>query len=291
LKRRSLLSKLPALSLGLSSALAGGGCATASQIGSEPLLRFVAIADTGWGGVEQYGVAKAMELAYRQFPFQFVLLAGDNIYPNGAVARMAQAFEQPYRFFLERKVPFYAVLGNHDIRTDNGTPQIAYSKRNPLFYLPDRYYHFRQQNVDFFALDTNYNADWRLQLPWLYKSLQKSQAKWKIVFGHHPFYSSGQHGSNADFIKYLAPIFQQFAVNLYLCGHDHNYERFININGTTYLVHGGGGAPLYPLQQRLPQSSFFQSVHSFVLFSIYSDRILWEARDMQNNVIDQSQIV
>jgi len=87
------------------------------------------------------GSRKKAELAYQQFPFQFVLLAGDNIYPNGEVERIAQAFEQPYHFFLERQVPFYAVLGNHDIRTANGTPQLAYSKRNTLFYLPDRYYH------------------------------------------------------------------------------------------------------------------------------------------------------
>ncbi len=291
MKRRSLLSKLPALSLGLSSALVGGGCAGAYPFDVQPVLRFVAIADTGWGGAEQYAIAKAMELAYAQFPFQFVLLGGDNIYANGEIERIGQAFEQPYHFFLERQIPFYAVLGNHDIRTSNGTPQIAYSKRNPLFYLPDRYYHFSHHNIDFFALDTNYNADWRSQLPWLYKKLQKSTAQWKIVFGHHPFYSSGQHGSNPDFIKYIAPIFQKFAVNLYLCGHDHNYERFSNINGTTYIVHGGGGAPLYPLRQRLPQSNFFQSVHSFVLFSVYGDRLVWEARDMQNNVIDRAQIV
>ncbi len=291
MKRRSLLTNLPACGVGLTTALIGGGCVHASQMTTEPILRFAAIADTGWGGSEQYGLAKAMEQAYQQFPFQFVLLAGDNIYPNGEVERMGQAFAQPYRFFLERQIPFYAVLGNHDIRTANGTPQIAYSKQNPLFYLPSRYYYFSQGNVDFFALDTNYNADWRSQLPWLYKSLQMSQAKWKIVFGHHPFYSSGQHGSNADFIRYISPVFREFGVNLYLCGHDHNYERFSNINGTTYLVHGGGGAPLYPLKQRLPQSSFFQSVHSFVLFSVFSDRIVWEARDMQNNVIDRAQSV
>jgi hypothetical protein len=65
----------------------------------------------------------------------------------------------------------------------------------------------------------------------------------------------------------------------------------ITLNGTTYIVHGGGGAPLYALKRRLPQSSFFQSVHSFVLFSVYGDRIVWEARDMQNNVIDRAQVV
>jgi len=281
---------LPAFGAGLTSALIGGGCAYANQISSEPVLRFAAIADTGWGGAEQYGLAKAMALAYQNSPFQFVVLAGDNIYPNGEVERMGQAFEQPYQFFLQRQIPFYAVLGNHDIRIDDGTPQIAYSKSNPLFYLPSRYYYFSEKNVDFFALDTNYNAEWRSQLPWLYKSLQMSRAKWKIVFGHHPFYSSGQHGSNPDFIKYLSPVFREFGVNLYLCGHDHNYERFSNINGTTYIVHGGGGAPLYPLKQRLPISNFFQSVHSFVLFSIYGDRILLEARDSQNRTIDRAEI-
>ena len=90
--------------MGLTSALIDGGCAHASQR-LEPLLRFVAIADTGWGGVEQYGVAKAIDLAYQQFPFQFVLLAGDNIYPNGEVERIAQAFEQPRHSHCQRHTP------------------------------------------------------------------------------------------------------------------------------------------------------------------------------------------
>ena len=30
-------------------------------------------------------------------------------------------------------------------------------------------------------------------------------------------------------------------------GHDHNYQRFPPVNGTTYIVSGGGGATLYPV--------------------------------------------
>jgi acid phosphatase len=278
--RRSLIKSLPSVGLGFGSMVVGMGCA----FGETPLLRFAAIADTGWGGQEQYAVANAMQLAYQENPFQFVILAGDNIYPNGEIDRVQQVFERPYRYFLERKVPFYGVLGNHDIRSDNGIPQIAYAQ----FNMPDRYYYFQRQGVDFWGIDTNHNANWRSQLNWLYKGLQMSKARWKIVFGHHPFYSSGQHGSNPDFIKYIAPLFKEFGVSLYLCGHDHDYERFSDINGTTYIVHGGGGAPLYPLKQRLAQSSFFASVHSFVLVTVYPQRITIEARDSSNRVIDHA---
>jgi 3',5'-cyclic AMP phosphodiesterase CpdA len=103
-----------------------------------------------------------------------------------------------------------------------------------------RYYTFTQGIVQFFALDTNENADWSNQLSWLDQELAKSKATWKIVFGHHPLYSSGMHGSSSERIELLSPLFKQHSVQLYVNGHDHNYERTQPIEGTTYLTCGAG---------------------------------------------------
>jgi len=96
--------------------------------------------------------------------------------------------------------------------------------------------------VQFWGLDTNFSnqSNWIKQLEWLEKSLSESKSTWKVVFGHHPVFSSGMHGSTKVLMENLPVIFAKHKVSLYMCGHDHNYERSLVMNGTTYIVHGGG---------------------------------------------------
>ncbi len=259
----------------------------------EPLLRFTAIADSGVGSKDQYAVASAMLQTYQEKSFPFVLMAGDNIYPYGEISLVKPYFEDPYAPLLSRDVKFYAALGNHDIiKTNNGLDQINY----PLFNMSDRYYSFKKSNpktnneestVEFFAIDTNSNAPWNEQLTWLDRQLANSTAPWKIVFGHHPLYSSGRHGSDPELAEKLAPIFAKHKIPLYLCGHDHGYERSIPINGTTYFVNGGGGAPLYNFGKS-PQTAFVSSQFSFMTFDVYQDKIITKAIATDGKVFDQS---
>ena len=203
---------------------------------SAPLFRFVALGDVGTGNIGQLAIAKVMDDYFQKLPFVFVLLTGDNIYENGEIEMVGRAFERPYRFLRQQGVPFYAVLGNHDIRTNNGIDQVNYSG----FNMQGRYYTFTKDLVQFFALDTNKNAPWSEQLIWLEENLASSTATWKVVFGHHPLYSSGIHGSSRKLIEKLSPLFARYGVQLYLNGHDHNYERTKPIEGTTYLTCGSG---------------------------------------------------
>jgi predicted phosphodiesterase len=253
------------------------------------LLRFAAIADTGVGSRDQYAVANAMLQTHQVQPFPLVLMAGDNIYPYGEISLVKTAFEQPYEPLLSRDVKFYAVLGNHDIiKSNNGLDQINY----PLFNMRDRYYSFKQGNpdqeaVEFFALDTNHNADWDAQLAWLDQQLAQSTAPWKIAFGHHPVYSSGRHGGKLDLAAKLAPIFAKHQVSIYLCGHDHGYERFMPIDATTYIVNGGGGAPLYGFGKS-NLTAFSSSQFSFMTFDVYRDKIITKAIATNGKVFDRA---
>ncbi len=255
----------------------------------EPLLRFAAIADNGFGSPDQFAVAKSMWDTYQQKPYGFVLMAGDNIYSYGEIKLAKAYFEEPYAPLLKENVKFYAVLGNHDIiKSNNGLDQINYKP----FNMRDRYYSFtkgevNEGTVEFFAIDTNNNAPWDAQLTWLDQQLAKSTAPWKIVYGHHPLYSSGRHGSNPELAAKLAPIFAKHKVPLYLCGHDHGYERFNPIDGTTYIVNGGGGAPLYKFG-RSPQTAFVSSQFSFMTFDVYQDKIITKAIATDGKVFDRS---
>ncbi|WP_066381814.1 MULTISPECIES: metallophosphoesterase [unclassified Anabaena] len=232
------------------------------------LLRFVSVADTGTGAKGQYAVARAMKLYHQRNPYDLVVLAGDNIYNNGEIEKVNAVFERPYQHLLQQGVKFHACLGNHDIRTDNGNPQVKY----PGFNMNgQRYYTFRRGGVQFFALDTNNNADWKKQILWLETELSLSNAPWKVVFGHHPIYSSGVYGSSQSFIKTFTPLFKKYGVQLYINGHEHSYERTRSIDGTTYLI-CGAGAGNRPVGRSV-WSEYSTSNLSFAAYEVYSDRI------------------
>ncbi|WP_017306780.1 metallophosphoesterase [Spirulina subsalsa] len=256
-----------------------------SQIPSNPpLMRFVSVGDTGTGAQGQYAVANVMHQYYQQNAYPLVVLAGDNIYNNGEIEKIEQVFERPYAPLLQRGVKFYACLGNHDIRTDNGDPQVAYAGFNMQ---GRRYYNFRQGDVEFFALDTNHNADWANQMIWIEKALKQSDAPWKVVFGHHQIYSSGHYGINqASWVKSLTGLFKTYGVQLYINGHDHHYERIRPVNGTTYMI-CGGGAGLRPIVNRIPQSAYAAERLSFAAYTVYPHQILIQGIGTDGNVFDQ----
>ncbi len=258
---------------------------SATQITGKPLLRFVAIADTGTGYADQYAVADAMNRYRQGDPYALVILAGDNIYTNGEISKVKEVFEDPYQPLLTNGVKFRACLGNHDIRTDNGEPQLQYAG----FNMPQRYYTFREKDVQFFALDTNGNADWVAQLAWLEQELKGSTASWKVVFGHHPIYSSGHYGTNQAFIDSLTPLFQKYGVQLYINGHEHHYERTQPIQGTTYLVTGIGGAQLRSVG-RSQWTAFSASRYGFSAIEVYSDRMEIKAIGTDHQVFDRGTI-
>ncbi|MBN3958247.1 metallophosphoesterase [Nostoc sp. NMS8] len=245
------------------------------------LLRFVSVADTGTGAKGQYAVARAMNAYHKQNPYDLVVLAGDNIYNNGEIEKINEVFERPYQPLLKQGVKFQACLGNHDIRTANGEPQVKYAG----FNMKGRYYTFRRGTVQFFALDTNSNADWENQLSWLEKELSISNAPWKVVFGHHPIYSSGQYGCNPDFIKTFTPLYKKYGVQLYINGHEHNYERTRAIDGTTYLI-CGAGAGNRPVG-RSEWTGYSTSDLSFASYEVYKDRIELSAIATDNRIFDK----
>ncbi len=255
--------------------------ATANPAKKDLLLRFVSVADTGTGARGQYDVAKAMTNYHRQNPYNLVVLAGDNIYNNGEIEKIGEVFERPYAPLLKQNVKFQACLGNHDIRTANGDLQLKY----PGFNMKGRYYTFRQKKIQFFALDTNENADWKNQLAWLDKELSHSDAPWKIVFGHHPVYASGVYGSNPAFIQSFTPLFQKYGVQLYINGHEHHYERTRSINGTTYLI-CGAGAGHRPVGKN-EWTQYATENLSFAAYQVYADKIEISGIGTDNRVFDQ----
>jgi hypothetical protein len=175
----------------------------------------------------------AVMLRYWQaFPFEFALMMGDNLYGSEKAVDYKKKFEDVYRPLLDRKVKFYATLGNHDESNERFYEQFNMNG--------EEYYNFRKGNVSFYSLNSNY-MDGK-QLKWLEEKLAGDTSDWKIFFCHHPPYSSGgKHGSDKGLREVIEPLLVKYGVNAVFAGHEHFYERIKPQKGVYYFISGAGG--------------------------------------------------
>ena len=197
-------------------------------------LRFAVIGDNGTGSKPEYEVADQLNAFRARFPFQFVLMMGDNLYGGESPTDFANKFERPYQALLASGVKFFASLGNHD----DPALQIVYKAFNMG---GKRYYTYKPKDgFRFFALDSTYMD--KEELAWLESELKSSGSEWKICFFHHPLYSSGdKHGPDVELRSLLEPIFVRYGVDVVLSGHEHFYERIKPQKGIQYFIVGSSG--------------------------------------------------
>lgn len=262
-----------------------GAWAAPLMLKGSTALHVLTIADGGSGTAPQRAVGQRMAERHRMRAVDLVLMAGDNLYDRGDPAEAESKFQRPYRELLDAGVPFHAVLGNHDILTGHGVPQLNYAP----FGMQGRWYALRRGPVEFFMIDTNRDAAWQHQMPWLKKALAASTAPWKVVIGHHPLRSSGLYGDDPRAIARLAPLFRRHGVQLSISGHEHHYERSLPINGTTYLVVGNAGASLRPVLPG-PRSARAVSTYGFTELSFTDQELQIEAWNSLGERIDQARI-
>jgi len=246
-------------------------------------LHFAVIGDTGTGTKSQYEVGRTLLQFRAKFPFQFVLMLGDNIYGNEEAKDFEKKFELPYKTLLDAGVKFYATLGNHD------DPNQRFYK---LFNMTgERYYSFRPKaGVRFFALDSNYMD--KAQLEWLNKELGSSGSEWKICFFHHPLYSSGEkHGPAVELRKILEPIFLQHDVSVVFAGHEHFYERLKPQKGIYHFTEGGS-AKLREgnLAKTDLTAKGFDQDNSFMLIEIAGDQLYFQTISRPGQTVDSGVI-
>ncbi len=136
---------------------------------------------------------------------------------------------------------FWPSMGNHDW----DSKLISYTT---FFSLPhnERYYDLVRGPVHFFMLDSDPREPdgvtaTSVQGQWLQQKLAASTATWKLVYMHHPPYTSSGARSNNTWMQWP---FKQWGASAVFAGHDHAYERF-DIGGTPYFVNGAGGMYTY----------------------------------------------
>jgi acid phosphatase type 7 len=212
-------------------------------------FRFVVFGDTRSRHELHQKVANAIVGAEPDFVLHTGDLVADGLDPDHWAT-----FFRIERELLRRTV-FFPVLGNHERNS---------AQYFDFFDVKTPYYSFDWGNAHFIILDSNaggpgIGAAARMnnqeeQKQWLEKDLAASAgAAFRFVILHHPPFTVNVEKKShvSTFTPQLVPLFEKYKVTAVFGGHDHNYQRHVK-DGVTYIVTGGGGAPLAKASAPLP---------------------------------------
>jgi hypothetical protein len=250
-------------------------------------IRVVAFGDFGSGKQDQKDVAAAIGRRHAAEPFHLGLTTGDNFYRCGVRGVHDKKWQTRWEdLYTPLGIRFYASLGNHDyghpfaicpLHQASPQAQVERTQLSESWRMPARYYTFAAGPARFFAIDTE---GWtKAQLEWVESAIARSAGepgvRWRIVYGHHPMFSSGFHANErriGRLRRELLPVLQAAGVDLYVAGHDHGMEH-LKLDGMDFLIVGGGGAKLRPPHRLRKESVFTATRHGFLDFHIDENRL------------------
>ncbi|ANP47037.1 purple acid phosphatase family protein [Candidatus Viadribacter manganicus] len=272
-------------------------------------LNFLIIGDWGSGSVEQHRVARAMGVVADRTAPQFIISTGDNFYPRGVGSvtdpQFRTSFEEVYAA-PSLQAPWYVVLGNHDYEGSPGA-EVAYSSRSSRWRMPARYWaqemNVGEERATFYFLDTTPIArlgnaaahvpllgtsdEARTQLQWFEERLAADRAAWKIVVGHHPILSSGNHGEAPAVVERVKPLLERYGVQAYFNGHEHDLEHLVD-RGVHYVCSGSGAASRQVVA--VPQSQFAHAEVGFASCRLGADALSLRFHNGDAAIIYETQI-
>ena len=243
----------------------------------EAQFTFVAFGDTR----TQHRVHRAVVERIVGLAPDFVLHTGDLVAEGGSADEWETFFEIERE--LMAQAPMFPALGNHERNS---------REYFDLFYLPgnERWYAFDYGNARFVCLQVDGTARFAPrseQYAWLEETLAANTQRWLFVAFHVPPYTSAAGGRLEGVVREtLTPLFERYGVDVVLNGHQHNYERN-EVNGVTYVVTAGGGAPLYAAVGREPTQAAFALAHHFVVLRIDGSRLHGTAISGTGEVLDE----
>ena len=260
-------------------------------------LQVIVLGDTGTGNEDQLKVADGMAKVCDQAGCDFVLLLGDNFYPNGVKSILDKQFYTKFeQVYNKIKKPFFAVLGNHDVK-QNAFTQIMYSLRSDYWRMPNYEYSFETAQARFYGLNTNCPFSFER----LRNKLNRDDAElkanadklpWTIAFGHHSVYSNGTHGDTDVITRNYWNWILDGRIDLYLAGHNHHLSLLqYGETSTEYVISGAGGTHYRTNSERekLNKSEasnvFTYNDTGFVWLDINSEKLLIRFHDSTGNIL------
>jgi predicted phosphodiesterase len=258
---------------------------------------FVVLSDTQ----RQDQVANTLAKAAWDLRPNFAVIAGDLVDAGNSKWQWEKQFFPALQPLISR-VPFYPVLGNHEVNT-----QYYYDYMS--LPAPEYFYTFRYGNTQFFMLDTNRDVrPGTEQFQWLERELAASTARWKVCVHHQPPFSSDDDYGNDwktplkratlgdEKSKPLVELYDRHAVDIVWCGHIHSYERTwlirggkpVEKDGTLYMITGGGGGPLErPGPYRPGFQRHVKQGHHFCYVTVHGGEFDIKAYDLEGRLFDQ----
>lgn len=173
-----------------------------------------------------------------------VFTAGDNAYSNGTYTDYMNCYDPTWGRHKSRTKP---VPGNHEYNTSGAAGYFKY------FSSVRSYYAYNLGDWRVYALNSNIDvSSTSAQVKWLKSDLAANPKKCVLAYWHHPRWSSGKYGNNSS-MQALWKTLYDAGAELVLNGHQHNYERFKQMNasgsavssGLREIIVGTGGAGLY----------------------------------------------
>jgi acid phosphatase type 7 len=174
-----------------------------------------------------------------------VFTTGDNVYPDGTSSEFTNCYGPTWGRHKTRTKP---VPGNHDYHTSGAAGYFQYFNNIPAYYAYDL------GSWRIYALNSEISiSSSSAQVRWLQNDLAANPRQCVLAYWHKPRWSSGsRHGSNSA-LQTLWQVLYDADAELVINGHEHNYERFSEMNasgsavsqGLREIVVGTGGAGLY----------------------------------------------
>jgi hypothetical protein len=216
-----------------------------------------------------------------------VATVGDNVYPLGREKDWARRFDPQFEQ-LRMSTTWYPALGNHDYYAGDLTP---YFSRFPQLK-GQAYYSWNLGPAQFFVLDTEQRLDGAsAQQAWLAAELARSTAQYKVIQMHRPMVSSRAGAIGRNMYGSLGPLLSKHGVQLVLAGHEHGYERSKVVDGTLFMVTGGGGAATYGYPGRQPEHSLVRGArHHHLQLSFDAAQMVVRAVDDRGAVMDTTTV-
>jgi acid phosphatase type 7 len=208
---------------------------------ADKATRCVLVGDMAQGFKEQNEIAYQIS---KQQP-EFLMALGDIVYPTGRVNQYMEYYWPTYNNVtdagpktgapLMASVPFYPVLGNHDVSAK--LPAIPDAFAAYYFFSPPKSgpgdgpdaYSFDYGAAHFLILNDNKGMEFMAAAfqKWMKDDLKGTTAKWKFVCFHIPgFHSSFNHYPEQQ-TRPLQPLFEECGVDITFAGHVHNYQRTV----------------------------------------------------------------
>src|SRR6266511_755376 len=183
-----------------------------------------------------------------------VFTTGDNAYDNGTTSEFTNCYNPTWGRHKSRTKPS---PGNHDYNTSGAAGYFQY------FNNPPAYYAYNLGAWRIYALNSEIDVSASgAQATWLQSDLASNPRACVVAYWHKPRWSSGSSHGSASSMQAIWQILYNAGAEVVLNGHEHNYERFAQMNATGATVSQGlrefvvgtGGASHYAFGSALSSS-------------------------------------